>query len=186
MVDAQTHGPQPADGAAFERNDLDPRRRRQFELVGEQPDKDDSERPRQQAPAPKRRNAKKPFVEATAAVAEGKIAEQQTRAGPDEQPCERRRPGRRLQAAANRAQRSGAGEETANGVRALVGAPRRRDCGNDQRRNGYPVLNSHNRPIAGLAVSLPKHDFSDEEINKIVADVREIAKKMSIRLGADM
>jgi DNA-binding IclR family transcriptional regulator len=51
---------------------------------------------------------------------------------------------------------------------------------------GYPVLNSHNRPIAGLAVSLPKHDFSDEEIGKIVADVRDIATKMSIRLGADL
>ncbi len=51
---------------------------------------------------------------------------------------------------------------------------------------GYPVLNSRNRPIAGLAVSLPKHDFSDDEIEKIIADVREIAKKISGRLGADV
>jgi DNA-binding IclR family transcriptional regulator len=51
---------------------------------------------------------------------------------------------------------------------------------------GYPVLNSRNRPIAGLAVSLPKHDFSDSEIKKIIADVREIADTISGRLGADV
>ena len=51
---------------------------------------------------------------------------------------------------------------------------------------GYPVLNSRNRPIAGLAVSLPKHDFAEEEIQKIVASVRDIAWKISIRLGADV
>ena len=51
---------------------------------------------------------------------------------------------------------------------------------------GYPVLNSRNRPIAGLAVSLPKHDFGEREIESIVANVREIAKKISIRLGADI
>ena len=51
---------------------------------------------------------------------------------------------------------------------------------------GYPVLNSRNRPIAGLAVSLPKHDFAEPEIKKIVDNVRDIAKKISSRLGADV
>lgn len=49
---------------------------------------------------------------------------------------------------------------------------------------GYPVLNSRNRPIAGLAVSLPKHDFHGDEIARIVENVRDIAKKISSRLGA--
>ncbi|WP_170153089.1 IclR family transcriptional regulator [Roseiarcus fermentans] len=51
---------------------------------------------------------------------------------------------------------------------------------------GYPVLNSRNRPIAGLAVSLPKRDFDDREIGAIVSNVREIAQKISIRLGAQV
>ena len=51
---------------------------------------------------------------------------------------------------------------------------------------GYPVLNSRNRPIAGLAVSLPKRDFGDAEIKQIVSNVRGIAKKISSRLGADV
>ncbi len=51
---------------------------------------------------------------------------------------------------------------------------------------GYPVLNSRNRPIAGLAVSLPKRDFGEMEIKKIVTNVREIAQKISGRLGAEV
>ena len=51
---------------------------------------------------------------------------------------------------------------------------------------GYPVLNSRNRPIAGLAASLPKRDFDEPEIEKIVTNVREIARKISSRLGADV
>ena len=51
---------------------------------------------------------------------------------------------------------------------------------------GYPVLNSRNRPIAGLAVSLPKRDFEEREIASIVSNVREIARKISIRLGAEV
>jgi IclR family transcriptional regulator, blcABC operon repressor len=51
---------------------------------------------------------------------------------------------------------------------------------------GYPVLNSRNRPIAGVAVSLPKHDFEEQEVRKIMASVREIAKKISVRLGAEI
>ena len=51
---------------------------------------------------------------------------------------------------------------------------------------GCPVLDSRNRPIAALAVSLPKHDFSADEIAAIIADVREIATTISARLGADV
>ena len=51
---------------------------------------------------------------------------------------------------------------------------------------GCPVLNSRNRPIAGLAVSLPKRDFDEREISSIVSNVREIARKISIRLGAEV
>jgi DNA-binding IclR family transcriptional regulator len=51
---------------------------------------------------------------------------------------------------------------------------------------GYPVLNSWNRPIAGLAVSLPKRIFDDREIAEIISNVSEIAQKISSRLGADV
>ena len=48
------------------------------------------------------------------------------------------------------------------------------------------VLNSRNRPIAGVAVSLPKGGFGKDEEARIVASVKEIADEISHRLGADI
>ena len=51
---------------------------------------------------------------------------------------------------------------------------------------GASVLNSNNRPIAGVAVSLPVE--AAEKIGKeiIVKSIQEIAKKISLRLGAEI
>lgn len=48
------------------------------------------------------------------------------------------------------------------------------------------VLNSKNRPIAGVAVSLPKDEYSAEEEFTIIRNVKDIAKKLSLRLGAEI
>lgn len=49
-----------------------------------------------------------------------------------------------------------------------------------------PVLNSHNRPIAAIAVSFPKEDISFEKEKGIVSDVQDIARKLSLRMGAQV
>ncbi len=51
---------------------------------------------------------------------------------------------------------------------------------------GASVLDSKNRPIAGVAVSLPAEKLSVDEKSKIIADVQRIAKKISHRMGADI
>jgi DNA-binding IclR family transcriptional regulator len=51
---------------------------------------------------------------------------------------------------------------------------------------GASVLDSNNRPVAGVAVSLPKESVEEKEKNQIVGSVQEIAKKMSLRLGAEL
>lgn len=51
---------------------------------------------------------------------------------------------------------------------------------------GASVLNSQNRPIAGVAVSLPKDEYSKDEEARIIRNVKEIANTISVRLGADI
>lgn len=51
---------------------------------------------------------------------------------------------------------------------------------------GASVLNSFNRPIAGVAVSLPIEAVEKNGNDKIVKSVQEIAKKISLRLGAEL
>jgi len=51
---------------------------------------------------------------------------------------------------------------------------------------GASVLNSQNRPIAGVAVSLPKGESSEDEEAHIIRNVKTIAKTISLRLGADV
>jgi|LNFM01.1.fsa_nt_gb DNA-binding IclR family transcriptional regulator len=50
---------------------------------------------------------------------------------------------------------------------------------------GSSVLDSRNRPIAGVAVSLPI-DASDAERAQVIANVRRIAAQLSHRMGADI
>jgi DNA-binding IclR family transcriptional regulator len=72
----------------------------------------------------------------------------------------------------------------------------------DVRRNGYSVdnqqvaegivcygasvLDSRNRPIAGVAVSLAADDLSDGERIRIISNVQRIAARLSRRMGADL
>ena len=51
---------------------------------------------------------------------------------------------------------------------------------------GASVLDSRNTPIAGVAVSLLVDDVTDEDRERIIADVRRIASKLSTRMGADL
>ena len=51
---------------------------------------------------------------------------------------------------------------------------------------GASVLNSQNRPIAGVAVSLPKDEYSKDEEARIIRNVKAIADTISARLGADI
>lgn len=48
------------------------------------------------------------------------------------------------------------------------------------------VLDSQNRPIAGVAVSLPKGEYSQEEEARIIRNVKDIANTISVRLGAEI
>ena len=47
------------------------------------------------------------------------------------------------------------------------------------------MLDSRNRPIAGVAVSLPVDDVTDALRQQVIADVRRIAGQLSHRMGAD-
>ncbi len=51
---------------------------------------------------------------------------------------------------------------------------------------GASVLDSRNRPIAGVAVSLPVDDVTDAKREQIIANVRRIATRLSHRMGADL
>lgn len=51
---------------------------------------------------------------------------------------------------------------------------------------GASVLDSRNRPIAGVAVSLPVDDVSDARRGQIIDNVRRIAGRLSRRMGADL
>ncbi len=51
---------------------------------------------------------------------------------------------------------------------------------------GASVLDSHNRPIAGVAVSLPADRLADEQKRSITASVERIAATLSYRMGADL
>ncbi len=51
---------------------------------------------------------------------------------------------------------------------------------------GAAVLNSRNRPIAGVAVSLPKEAVDDDVQEKAIANVQRIARQLSHRMGADL
>ncbi len=51
---------------------------------------------------------------------------------------------------------------------------------------GACVLNSLNRPIAGVAVSLPVERMVDLSKSSIIANVQRIAVRLSHRMGADM
>lgn len=72
----------------------------------------------------------------------------------------------------------------------------------DVRRNGYScdleqvaegmlcfgacVLDSRNRPIAGVAVSLPAERLDPLDTTRIIANVQRIAMRLSHRMGADI
>ncbi|MBL4645995.1 MAG: IclR family transcriptional regulator [Rhizobiales bacterium] len=51
---------------------------------------------------------------------------------------------------------------------------------------GASVLNSQNRPIAGVAVSLPVEKLDAAQKTRAIEDVQRIAKKISHRMGADL
>lgn len=51
---------------------------------------------------------------------------------------------------------------------------------------GASVLDSRNRPIAGVAVTLPVDDDSDAERAQVISNVRRIATRLSHRMGADI
>ncbi len=51
---------------------------------------------------------------------------------------------------------------------------------------GAAVLDSRNRPIAGVAVSLPVDDVTEARREQIIANVRRIAGRLSHRMGADL
>jgi DNA-binding IclR family transcriptional regulator len=64
-------------------------------------------------------------------------------------------------------------------------------CDNEQIADGIvcfgaSVLDSRNRPIAGVAVSLPAEKLSEAEKLKIIANLRRITTKLSHRMGADL
>ncbi len=51
---------------------------------------------------------------------------------------------------------------------------------------GASVLDSRNRPIAGVAVSLPAESLPDAERDRVIANVQRIATRLSHRMGADL
>lgn len=51
---------------------------------------------------------------------------------------------------------------------------------------GAPILDSKNKPIAGVAMSMLKEDATSEMGKQIVANLTDIAVKLSIRMGADV
>jgi len=51
---------------------------------------------------------------------------------------------------------------------------------------GASVLDSDNRPIAGVAVSVLAEKLSEEEEKRIISNVQRIAKQLSHRMGADV
>lgn len=51
---------------------------------------------------------------------------------------------------------------------------------------GASVLDSRNRPIAGVAVSLLADHLSDAERDQIISNVQRIAARLSRRMGADL
>lgn len=51
---------------------------------------------------------------------------------------------------------------------------------------GASVLDSRNVPIAGVAVSLLAEDVSEKDRERIIANVRRIATRLSARMGADL
>ena len=48
------------------------------------------------------------------------------------------------------------------------------------------MLDSRNRPIAGVAVSLPNEVLDDDIQDKAIANVTRIATQLSHRMGADL
>lgn len=51
---------------------------------------------------------------------------------------------------------------------------------------GASVLDSRNRPIAGIAVSLPAEALPAIERDRVIANVQRIATRLSHRMGADL
>jgi len=51
---------------------------------------------------------------------------------------------------------------------------------------GASVLDSRNRPMAGIAVSLPAEQLSEDEKTQIIANVQRMASRLSARMGADL
>jgi len=51
---------------------------------------------------------------------------------------------------------------------------------------GASVLDSRNRPIAGVAVSLPPETLTQAEKTRIIENVQRIASRLSRRMGADL
>ena len=51
---------------------------------------------------------------------------------------------------------------------------------------GASVLDSRNKPIAGVAVSLLADDQTKQERDQIIGNVRDIATRLSTRMGADL
>ncbi len=51
---------------------------------------------------------------------------------------------------------------------------------------GASVLDSRNRPMAGVAVSLPADRLAGESQEKVISNVQRIATRLSHRMGADL
>lgn len=51
---------------------------------------------------------------------------------------------------------------------------------------GAPVLDSQNTPIAGIAVSLLIEDADETDRENLITNVKRIAKRLSVRMGADL
>jgi DNA-binding IclR family transcriptional regulator len=51
---------------------------------------------------------------------------------------------------------------------------------------GASVLDSRNRPMAGVAVSLPADALPQDEKDRVIANVQRIATRLSHRMGADL
>ena len=51
---------------------------------------------------------------------------------------------------------------------------------------GASVLDSRNRPIAGVAVSLPAEALAEDDRDRVIANVQRISLRLSHRMGADI
>ena len=51
---------------------------------------------------------------------------------------------------------------------------------------GAPVLDSRNRPMAGIAVSLPKEALNRNETARVIENLQRMANRLSRRMGADL